>query len=254
MKKHLMFPVVIFVAASIAVVSFCCSADSSRAAKAEQHGKYLEAQQLYIQEILKLTEPMAYPQKEAAVTASEGEWKQVIERYMAWINFSVTDTRQEYTKALSGILRCSSFVEQENFVTLHQPKALDRDLLAKQWNEAFVRSRMVDLKEQQSLIDRALQDSMSVLRIRALNGYIYKLKLLDGLTGKRVDFILYPNNTIIFLVKPRNYYLICGSEVQYTDGLKGKTWNSSENVIALSIASQPTLQWLTLKTQVRRIP
>ena len=85
-----------------------------------------------------------------------------------------------------------------------------------------------------------------------MNGFIYHGKLFNVKTGKRTDFTLYPNSTITLLVQPGDYFLICSSEVQFTEGLSGKTWRSPENIIPITGPATTSLYRVTLKSKVAR--
>ncbi|MCP4575194.1 MAG: hypothetical protein GY846_02750, partial [Deltaproteobacteria bacterium] len=218
----------------------------------ELSGNHPGALEHYVNAVLDATEPLQLPDKSRAVTQTEAEWKQIIEKYCAWVSFSVPLRDEDYGMAVEGIKRCTSFVKNENFITGKDPVDLNRDTLALEWREAFIRNQKNDADQQKELLTRALKDTMSVLKIRTYNGYIYHAKLLDLRSGKRTDVTLYPNTTTTLLIKPRDYFLICSSEVQFTKGLSGSTWRSPENIIPLPALTSSTLKKVTLKTKVRR--
>ncbi len=222
------------------------------ASKAEVKGDHAGAITYFIRAVLEGTEALKYPDKSKAITETEAQWKEMVGQYLSLVCYAAPMMNNDFGIAIEGIIRCTSFVDNVNFITEKKPRELPKDSLTKEWFLIFTRNNKNDAKEQRKFIDRALKDTLSVLQVRALNGYIYHLKLLDLRTGKRTDVILYPNSTVSLLVKPREYLLICMSEVQFTEGLTGKTWRSSEEVISIKPPEQTSIQRLTLKTKVHR--
>lgn len=253
MKKIIIVVIILLLACAIVLIKYLSRPSSFEiASKAELHGKYSVAMEHYIKAVLEVTEALPYPDKSKAVTITDDEWMGEVQKYFSWVTFSVPDNREEFNKAADGIKRCTLYVENENFITEKEPKELVKDSLMKEWIEPFVRKMGSNSEAHEKLISRALKDSVSILRIRAMTGYIYTVRLLDLKTGKRVDFMLYPNTSISLLVKPREYFLICSSEVQFTEGLSGKTWYSSENIIPFVGLDRTCLKQITLKTRVHR--
>ncbi len=252
MKKFIVVIIILLVCAVAAFKFLSKPSPLEEASEAELHGQHAVATAKYIQAVLDNTEAFIYPDKNKAVTPTESEWKLEVDKYLSRVAYSAPVINQKYDKGIQGILRCTSFVENENFITGKPPVFLSRDSLEKEWREAFVRERKSDAKGQVDLVTRAFKDTLSILCIRALNGYIYNSRLLDMKTGKRTDFILYPNSRIHLLVKPRDYLLICSSEVQFTEGLRGKTWRSPDNIISIHVPDKTSRRNITLKTRVHR--
>ena len=222
------------------------------ASEAELQGKYDIALENYVKAISEITEAMTYPDKSKAATQTNEEWIQEVERYISWMAFSIPQDNNEFSMAIEGMKRCMPFIDSVNFITDEKIKILVEDSLAKEWQEDFIRINRDESKDHRKLISRVMADSMSILRISAMTGYIYTLKLLDLTTGKRVDFILYPNSAISLLVKTRDYFLICSSEVQFTEGLSGKTWYSPVNLIPIKAPDRTSLYSMILRTRVHR--
>lgn len=253
MKKGIIIlGIVLLILAGIGINYFSRPSLLELASKAEAHGNYAEALDHFVSVACAKSESLPYPEKEKAVTTSETDWKKSVESYLSWIIYPVMQPSAEFGQAISGIVRCTSFVEKANFLTEKAPKPLVRDSLFEQWREPFFRERKNDFRELDDCINRAMKDTVSVLRIRAMNGYIYRVKLIDILTGKATDFVLYPNTSISLLIKPRRYFCICSSEVQFTEGLAGRTWHSPQNVIPIVGPSQTSLWQVTLRTRVTR--
>lgn len=252
MKKIIIIAVILLAGAIVLFKVMSRPSPLDLGSKAEARGDYTEARAQYVQVVFDATESLPYPDKSKAITETEEQWKETVAQYLSWISYSGPMSDNRCGVALEGIKRCTSFVEDNNFITEKEPEELPLDSLRIEWYEAFARNEKGDEKEQESLIERAIQDTLSILQVRALNGYIYHAKLLDVRTGKRTDFILYPNSSIALLVKPRDYMLICSSEVQFTEGLKGKTWRSAEESIMIRPPDITSLKRITLKTRVAR--
>lgn len=253
MKKGIFFVVIFLLAGAVILVNILTRPSLLElASKAELQGNHAAALEQYIKAVLAATEAHPLPDKSRAITQTEEEWKRIVAKYCAWVAYSVPLTDKGFGMAIEGIKRCTSFVKSENFITGKDPVELNRDSLAREWREAFIRDGRNDAGPQEELVLRAQKDTVSVLKIRTLNGYIYHLKLVDLRTGKRTDVTQYPNSTISLLVKPRDYLLICSSEVQFTEGLSRKTWHSPENIIPLPALMSALLKKVTLKTKVHR--
>ena len=252
MKKILIAGVILVVCAIVLFKMLSRPTLLELAAKAEVKGDHTQAIAHFIQSVLENTEGLKYPDKSKAITETEAQWKEMVGEYLSLVCYNAPMLDKDFGIAIEGVKRCTSFVENFNFITEKDPRELPKDSLTKEWFLIFARNNKSDAKEQRQFIDRALKDTLSILQVRALNGYIYHLKLLDLRTGKRTDVILYPNSTVSLLVKPREYLLICMSEVQFTEGLSGKTWRSPEEIIPIIPPEQTSVQRLTIKTKVHR--
>ncbi len=252
MKKYIIVVIILVAVAFVLFKLFSRPSFFELASTAELQGKYEVALENYVNTISKVTEAMTYRDKNKAATQTNEEWIQEVGEYLSWVGFSKPAEENEFSMVIEGIKRCQPFIDSVNFITDEKIKTLVEDSLAKEWQEAFVRLNRDESREHKKLILRTMADSMSILRISAMTGYIYKCKLLDLTTGKRVDFILYPNSDISLLVKPGDYFLICSSEVQFTEGLSGKTWYSPVNVIPLKAPDRTSLYSMILRTRVRR--
>lgn len=251
--KKIIIVLVIFLIGAIALFKLLSQPSLFEiASEAELHGKYAVALENYIKAVLDVTEAITCPDKSKAITITEEEWIQEVERYLSWISYSVPYDSEEFNKAIEGINRCTLHVDNENFITEKKPKELIKESLAKEWISTFVRKDTKTIGRHEKLMSRAIADSVSFLRIRAMTGYIYNIKLIDLKTGKKTDVILYPNSNISLLVRPGEYFLICSSEVQFTEGLSGKTWRSPENIIPITTPNRTSLHIITLKTRVSR--
>lgn len=252
MKKYIIIVVILLGVAFAFYKYFSQPSFFEIASTAELQGKYDSALENYLNALSEITEVKNYPDKSKAVTQTNEEWLQEVRGYQAWMNMTEPAGKNEYGMTIEGIKRCLPFIDSVNFITDEKTKTLVQDSLEKEWVEAFVRLDRDEEKEHKKLIARIMADSMSIIRIAAMTGYIYHGTLLDIKTGKRIDFTLYPNSEISLLVKPRDYFLIVSSEVQFTEGLKGKTWYSSANVIPLKAPATTSLYSMILRTKVRR--
>lgn len=252
MKKYI---IIVIILGALAYIIFRFLSQPSffeLASTAELQGKYSVALENYVKALSEVTEVMNYPDKGKAATQTNKEWIQKVAGYFAWVTYTEPVEKNDYRMIIEGIKRCLPFIDSTNFITDEETKILVEDSLEKEWVEAFVRLDRDEGKEHKKLISRTMADSMSIIRISAMTGYIYHGKLLDVKTGRRVDFILYPNTDISLLVKPGDYFFICSSEVQFTEGLKGKTWYSPVNVIPLSAPPTTSLYSMILRTKVHR--
>ncbi len=252
MKKVIIAAVILLVCAVALLKILSRPSALDLAQQAEVRGDYAGALSHFIQVILEETEALPYPEKDKAITETEQQWKTLVNEYVSWIAYSVPSMNSNFGIAVEGIKRCTSFVNNFNFITENKPKLLPRDSLAKEWFGIFARNAKSDRKVQEDFIDRALKDTLSILRVRALNGYIYHIDMLDVRTGKRTSVILYPNTTVSLLVKPRPYLMVVSSEVQFTEGLSGKTWRSPQEVIPIVTLEHTAVKRITLKTKVHR--
>jgi len=252
MKKILIVGVVLLICAIALFKILSRPSVMDLAQQAEVRGDHTSAMANFIQVVLEETEAFTLLDKEKVITETEQQWKALVGEYLSWITYSAPLINQNFGMAVEGIKRCTSFVENVNFITEKNPILLPRDSLAKKWFLIFARNAKNDMNVQQEFINRGLKDTVSILRVRALNGYIYHIKFLDLRTGKRTDVILYPNSTISLLVKPRPYLMIVSSEVQFTEGLSGKTWRSPEEVIPITPLEHTSVKRITVKTKVHR--
>ncbi len=252
MKKIIFLIIVILIGAVVLIKLLSRPSQIEIASKAELQADYAAALENYVKVVLDLTDATPYPDKDKAITATEEEWIHEIEKYIGWITYSIPDTNKELSKAIDGIVRCTSYIENENYITEKKPTKFVRDSLTKEWRDAFFRKNSRFDQGHDKLISRSIEDSLSFLHIRAMTGYIYNAKFLDLKTGKRTDFLLYPHHTVLLLVRPGEYFLICLSEVQFTEGLSGKTWRSPENIIPISVSDTTSLRNITIRTKVSR--
>lgn len=222
------------------------------ASEAEMRGDYDSAISVYARALLEVTEAKALPDKNKPNVSVGDEWLQEIKEYIAWVSYRKPHGNMEVHNLLEGIIRCTSSVANHNFITEKEPIDLVKDSLNKEWREPFVHSEDNNEDKHLALLSKVMDDSLSLFRIRAMNGFIYHGKLLNLKTGKRTDFTLYPNSTVTLLVQPGNYFLICSSEVQFTEGLSGKSWKSPENIIPITGPARTTLYRATLKSRVSR--
>lgn len=223
-----------------------------KAQNAEKTGDYAVALKNYIAHIIKESEIMEYPQIDRHVTLSHDEWFAKVKEYLAWISLPTISTNKMLFNALRSAENCTSHVDKENLITAKKPLFLVRDSLEKVWRSTFLRGNSGNLNKHKKLITSAFADSISIINIRAMNGYIYKSTLLNLKTFKGTDFILYPNSTITILAQPGNYFLISSNEVQFTKGLSGTSRLSSKEIIPIIVPDQPEIQNLTIKTMVKR--
>ena len=252
MKKFIII-IVILIITGVAFFKFLSKPSFFEiASTAELQGKYDVASENYANRISEVTKAMIYPEKSNAAVQTNEEWIREVESYISWAAFSVPADNKELTMAVEGMKRCMAFIDNVNFITDEKRKILVVDSLAKEWQEAFIRINRDESKDHRKLISRVMADSMSILRISSMTGYIYHGKLLDLTTGKRVDFILYPNSAVSLLVRPGDYLLICSSEVQFTEGLSGKTWYSPQNVMPIKAPDRTSLYSMILRTRVHR--
>ena len=252
MKKYIVVVIILIAGAFVLFKLLSKPSFFELASKAELQGKYDDALENYVSFLPEVTEGMNYPDKSKAATQTNEEWVQEVGGYRSWILSSILAGKNEYRMTVEGIKRCLPFIDSVNFITDEETKVLVEDSLEKEWREAFVRLDRDEGREHKKLISQTMADSMSILRISAMTGYIYHGKLLDIKTGKRVDFNLYPNTDISLLVRPGDYFLICSSEVQFTEGLSGKTWYSPVNVIPLKAPDRTSLYSMIMRTKVRR--
>ena len=252
MKKVIIGIVIIAVCAVVLLKLLSRPSLFELASKAELQGDYTAALEKYIKALSNVTEGIVYPDKNNAASVTAEEWITKVEKYLSWTIYSQPVQNGEYDKALEGIRRCMPQVEVVNFITGQKPGPLPADSLEKEWREAFVRVDRDEDKTHAPLVSRAVSDTLSMLCIRAMTGYIYYAQLLDIKTGKRTEFTLYPSSNIYLLVKPRDYFLFCSSEVQFTEGLRTKSWRSPQNVIPVKGPERTSLYRISLKTQVHR--
>jgi len=251
--KKVIIGVSILAVCAVALVTFLSRPSLFElGSKAELQGDYAAALENYIKALSEITGEYAYPDKNNTPAISGDEWIKRVEQYLAWTSFSQPFYNSDYDKTLESIRQCMTRVEVVNFITGQKPKSLTPDSLEKEWREAFVRVDMDEEKAHEALVSRAFSDTLSMLCIRAMTGYIYYGQLLDIKTGKRTRFTLYPSSNIYLLVKPRDYLLFCSSEVQFTEGVKTKSWRSPQTVIPLSGQQTASIHSISLKTQVHR--
>ncbi len=223
------------------------------ASEAELEGKYDIALKGYTNSLLSLTDLIKYPNKNIPNAKRGEEWIKSLNSYFSWIIYPVSHNNMEIYKSVEGIVRCTSFVENNNFITSKKPKVISKIDFIKEWKHAFVYEGDENIEQHNNLINQSLNSHISILRIRSMNGYTYFGKLFSLKTGKRVDFTLYPSSEISLLLIPGDYFLICSSEVNFTEGLKGRSWQSPENIIPIIIKEKNnTLYQITLKTSVSR--
>ncbi len=222
------------------------------ASQAELQGDYDSASSVYIRTLLTSTEGIACPDKNKPNVLHGDEWLQEIKDYISWVTYSKPYNDMEVKSIIEGIIRCTSSVENHNFITEKKPVELIKDSLANEWIKSFVHADDNNEQKHLELLSRIMEDSLSLLRVRAMNGFTYNSKLFNLKTGKRTDFTLYPNSTVTLLVQPGKYFLICSSEVQFTKGLSGKTWRSPENIIPITAPDRTSRYRITLKSRVSR--
>ncbi len=252
MKKIIILSILALIVVATYILFLAKPSYDKIASKAEIEGNYALALQEYTGALLKITESIEAPYKHIPNVKVGELWLDDVRSYYAWTNFLKPHKTNEIYSIVEGIKRCTSHVANHNFVTSKKPKVLTKTTLFTEWKKSFVHETDDTETEHLILSKKAFDDTLSLLRIRAMNGFIYSGKLFNLRTAKRVDFTLYPNTSITLLAKPGIYFLICSSEVQFTEGLSGKTWQSPENIIHITIPDQPSLLQMTLKSRVSR--
>jgi hypothetical protein len=252
MKKIIVILIIILIAVVAYLKFFKKQPYDEIASNAEKQGKFDVALTEYVKALFNATESLACPDKNKPNVNIGDEWIQEIKNYISWVSYSRPHGNGEINKIIEGIKRCTSSVTNHNFITEKEPVELVKDSLIKEWIPSFIHSDDNNEEKHLELISSVMRDSLSLFRIRAHTGYTYNAKLLNLKTGNRTDFTLYPNSNITLLIQPGNYFLICSSEKQFTEGLKVRSWYSPENVIPVIAPNRTSLYRVTLKSRVSR--
>lgn len=243
--------IILAIAAAGTYLFFTRTTYLENALEAELKGEYQDAFKYYCKTIQRATQTFSYPDKDNAITMSEEQWIQKLENYIAWVGFSALFFDAEYMKALEGIQRIAAYNNNENFITGKIPKPLNEHSLATLWQKTFMRENSSAAEKHRKCAHTVFTQNLSFLAIRTMNGFVYRVSLLDIETGRRTDIVLYPNSSKHILVRPGKYYLVCNSQAVLSPGRKGKARKSKEDIIVLTIHAA-SLQEITLKTSIRR--
>jgi hypothetical protein len=222
------------------------------AKKAEVVGDSREALDQYALALLESSQSMSLPDRNRAKVLEPGEWFAHIEDYYEWITANETPAAApaELREALAGIGRCTTEVQRQILLTKDTTATLSPKSYALAWRRAFFPANLTVEGNHAPLIERAVDDSLSLLRIESVRDFSYNLSLLDMTSLRRTDFFLYPESDVSVLLRPgRRYMLIGTSEVTFANG---QYWRSPYNVLMIAAPPSPSLISLVAKTRVTR--
>jgi hypothetical protein len=213
------------------------------------HGEYARALSFYAQGALAHAPAMRLPDKNRAKILDESAWREEVGAYLHWM-LSPPDKNASTTAAcLQGVASCTAHVENEHFVTADPDFPARAYGYEKHWYDAFFPALVTERGDHAALIERAMQNDVSICHIASFKGFTYEGALIRVDDGKAVTFTLYPESELYLLTPPGRYVILCAGEVTFPNG---QVWESDYSAIFLHAPDSATVRPLALKTQVRR--
>ena len=220
------------------------------AVKQEQAGNYPLAMSLYISTLTGMTDNRPIPSKSQGMASGSETWIKELNNYTTWL-LKTTPPPQRLAAAVDAIDRVGKHIENQNyFIDLSVKKATIEEY-EKKWNSIFYPKGKAPPSGQQSLLEKAMDASISILTMIGNASYQYKGKAINRATGKCQDFIIYNNGQFSLLIPPGNYYLIVTSQATFPTR---QTWISPANALTLTVLDSTSLLSMKLKTDIKRNP
>ncbi len=246
--KALVAGIVIAAAVVFGFLFFRPESPIDRAIRAEKQGDTRQACEHYLEALLDETRFLEYPDEGRAGVLNRESYRKRIDQYVEWVSEGRSTTNEKAFQALGGIARCSSAVENEHLLLSDSLIPLDSSSYRHRFTQAFYPIAHDSGAVAAQAMD-AMNNNLSILRIRSPRDFTYMGSLLDPNTYQQTEFTLFPESTIDLLVPPGRQALILQSEVTFQGG---QVWRSPLNALWIEVPEQPTGINVALKTRVSR--
>ena len=237
------------VAAAVYVFSYKKSSGPYfEAVKQEQAGNYPLAISLYISALTGMTDVHPLPSKSQGMASPPETWIKELNTYTDWLLMTPTPSKRLPAVA-DAIERVGKHIENQNyFIELSIKKATIEEY-GKTWNGIFYPEGKAPPSGQQSLLEKAMDTSISILTMIGNPSYQYNGKAINRATGKCQDFTVFNDGQFSLLMPPGNYYLIVTSKATFPSG---QMWMSPANALTLTVPDLTSLLSMKLKTDIKR--
>jgi hypothetical protein len=226
-----------------AMFLFCQKAtDLQKAAKAEASGTIGSALSFYIDACRHATKPYVLPDQNRAEAENKQVWPAKIADYASFALSPAGASDPSVGPSMEGLVRCSGKMENVNYFPPAHVKAMPPDSF-----RLKVQSEL--LVNNPALADSVLAANASLVTVLSGVTYLYEGSILERATGKRLDFILYPENKISFIAKPGDYLIIVQSTVTVS---QISHWKSPVEVISIQVPDAPSIISYRMTTKIKR--
>jgi hypothetical protein len=218
--------------------------------KLEKAGDNPRAFSAYISALIGMTDTRPLPSKALGMASTPENWLRDLNGYLDWlVAQSVLPHRLQVV--VDAIDRTGKYEPAQNSFSEFSPQKTTIEEYGKQWNSIFYPEGKTPPAAQQRIIEKAMDTSISILKLIGNPSYQYDGKAINLLTGKCVDFTVFNNGQFSFLVTPGNYFLIITSQAKFPSG---QVWKSQVNALRIAIPDTTLLFSTKLKTEIKRRP
>jgi hypothetical protein len=242
--------VIVAVAAAVYFFGFKESSDPlSEAIKLEVTGDYSHAMTLYITALIGMTDARSLPSKAQSMATASGVWIKELDKYLSWLISAKPVPSRSLPTVTEAIDRCGKHVENYNTIAELRDKKATLGDYQKEWNAIFYPAGKAPPEAQETLIEKAIDTSISIVTLTGNANYRYEGWMVNRATGKRMDFSVYNDGRFSLLAAPGSYYLLVTGTVTFPSG---QTWMSPASVLSVTLPDSTLLLSIKLKTDVRR--
>jgi hypothetical protein len=251
MNKFIM-PLLVIAAVAAAVYFFAMKGSAgplTEALKLEVAGDYSRAMTFYVKALTNATTAKPRPSKAQAIASSPAVWQKELNDYLSWLISDKPAPPRSLSTVTEALDRCGKHVE--NYTTIAEMQDVKATLgeYQKSWNSIFYPEGKTPPESQETLIEKAIDTSLSIISIIGNASYSYEGWLINRATGKRMEFSVYNEGAFSLLAMPGSYDLLVTAKATFPNG---QIWTSPASVLSLALPDSTLLMSIKLKTDVKR--
>ena len=221
----------------------------SEAVKLENSGNYSRALDLYISALTAMADNRSLPSKSQAMASSPDAWKKELDTYLTWLIAPKSYPSSSFQTAADAIDRCGKHVETANSISEMKIVKATLPDYQKAWNAIFFPAGKAAPESQETVIEKAIDTSVSILTLIGNTSYRYEGCVINRMTEKRMDFSVYNDGRFSLLAPPGNYFLFVTGKAVFPNG---QVWISGVSALQLTVPDSTSLLTVKLKTDVKR--
>jgi len=238
------------VAAAICIVLSTKSPDPfNQAVKDENAERFPQALSNYLAAFIQATDVHPIPSKTQAIATKPDVWKQQLDDYLSWLLSAKSAPSSVFQTAMQAVERCNGKVGHVNDVYDLSISRATLDEYRRLWKSIFFPDGMELPENQQALIQKAVDNAVSVVRLTGNANYRYEGGFIQCSTGKRVDFKIYTDGQTLVLLAPGAYYMTLTGTAEFSSG---KMWVSPIEVLQIVVPDSASIISAKVKTDLKR--
>ena len=214
----------------------------------EQAGNYPLALSNYIASLTGMTDSRPLPSKAEGMASTPERWLKELNAYIDWLTSSAGRPKR-FPVVVDAIGRIGERVENQHYITESPRGAITIGDYTKVWNSIFYPEGKTPPSGQQSIIEKAMNASVSILTLVGNISYQYDGKVINRTTGKSLDFTVFNEGQFSLPITPGSYYLIVTGKAKFQ---LGQVWVSPANVLTITVPDSTSLLTVRLNTEVKR--